>query len=402
MKKLLVLLLILSTLPVAFAGPDVEVTLQRYEPFPAEPGTYTDVYLLISNKRGLAVDLAIEFVPEYPFSLSPGDDPKHFIGNLDALQENYAVVKYRVNIAPDAINKDYNFTILHNLGDQRTKIKSEFPLTVKGADASITLDGYDFTPKEIKPGETALLKLHLKNTGSGNVKDIDVSLDFSDTKVSTIGSGTTKRIPRLKPGERAEIDFEIIVDGSATVRVVDIPVKLAFKDYLNSKYEQTTNLGMIIKAAPELKVRLDDTDIIEQQTPGEISIQVINSGIVDLRYLTIELEKSPNYDILSYANDVYIGNLDSDDFEIANFKIHPKKRNPNLKFRVDFKDPYNTDYSQDYEIPLRVITPAQLGEKKSYTSSILIVLAIVCVGLYFYNRSRKRKKQLQDKRKKRK
>ena len=377
------------------SGPDIETTLQRYEPQPAEPGTYSDVYLRVTNHVGVAENLQVEFVEKYPFTLAPGESAIKKIGDLDSLQRNYAVIDYRVRIAPDAINKDYNFTIYHSTGQGDSKVKKEFPIRVRGSDASVTLESYSFTPEDIRPGQTADLQMVFVNTGNGPVKDIDVGLGFEDIKVSTMGSGTTKRIPRLEPGSKETVSYKVIVDGSAEIKVYDIPVNLKYRDYLNSEYNATTHLGMIVKAEPEIDVRLDQSAITSASESGEVSVQVVNSGIVDQRYVTLTLLPSAEYESLSYSDINYIGNLDSDDFEIADYRIKPKVAQPTLKFRVDFKDPYNKEYSKDFQVPLRIITEEDLGTKKSSTWPVILVLLILAGGAYWLNKKRKHKKSLE-------
>jgi len=236
----------------------------------------------------------------------------------------------------------------------------------------------------------ANLTLWLKNTGKGSVKDIDVTLNFEDSKISTIGSGTTKRVSRLGPGQTSAVNYQVIVDGSAEITVVDIPINLQFRDALNTEFNTMTNLGMIIKTTPELGIRLDDTTITKRNTVGDVSIQVVNSGIVDVGYVNLYLDVSTDYEILSYASDVYIGNLDSDDFEIADFRIKPLVANPLLQFRLSYKDPYNTDYDQLHTLPLRIISAKDLGQQQSSAWTIVLVLLVIGAGVWYY---RKRKKQ---------
>ncbi len=394
------MIMIIATLMAvgAYALPDqadVEVSLQRYEPFPAEPGTYVDVYLLVSNNVGIAEGLQVELVEEYPFTLPPGISKKKTIGNLDALRETYAVVQYRVNIAPDAINKDYNLTAYSSTGDGKSKVKWEFPVTVKGSDASVTLDSYTLDPKQVRPGETAELVLTLKNTGRGNVKDLDVTLNLQGQQITTLGSGTTKRINRLGPEESAQIPFTLMVDGSAPIKLVEVPVQLQFRDYLNTAFNRTSSLGLVVQARPEVGARIDGSDIKQIGVPGEVSIQVVNSGVVDVRYVNLNLMESPDYELLSYTDEVYIGNLDSDDFEIAQFKIRPLVDDPELKLGLKFKDPYNQDFSTTHQLRLRILTDEELGVENGGWMPLILMLVLgigAIVGYRAYKARRHKKK----------
>jgi len=96
---------------------------------------------------------------------------------------------------------------------------------------------------------------------------------------------------------------------------------------------------------------------------------------------------------------IYIGNIDSDDFETANFDIIINSVSPTLIATVNYYDIDNKQYSKQIALPLNVYTiekAYELGIKsKSYTAFyviiILIILIIWLVSRTIRKRIRKRK-----------
>jgi hypothetical protein len=61
----------------------LDVSVQKYEPFPAEIGQYVDVWVKVENFRsGQSDDVTIKLVPEYPLSLDSEKNAENNIGQL--------------------------------------------------------------------------------------------------------------------------------------------------------------------------------------------------------------------------------------------------------------------------------------------------------------------------------
>ena len=76
MKKIYIIymLIALFALQIVAAAPSLQVSLSKYEPYPASPGDTVKVWLLVQNTapdstKDVAKNVVVELVPEYPFSL---------------------------------------------------------------------------------------------------------------------------------------------------------------------------------------------------------------------------------------------------------------------------------------------------------------------------------------------
>jgi hypothetical protein len=393
MLSLMVLLLVVISaagVSAARQGPVITADILKYEPAPVEPGGFVEVWVSITNLGTTSEDFKIDFFPEYPFSLAAGEDELKTLQALPA-DEN-AVIKYKLIVAHDAPNKDMPVKFQYQFGDSLVWTRLEGDISIRTAGAVLTVAEYSTTPEAIQPGDFIKVDLELKNHGKITVKDIDVTLDLDESAIAPIGSGNTKRINEILPGETQKVSFSLIADTSAEIKVYSIPLKLDYKDIRNTEYSDESRISLIMSAEPDLMVVVDSTEVTAPDKPGIVTLKIINKGIMDLKYLNTRLVSTENYEVLSPSNEEYIGNLDSDDFETFEFIIKPKAKDVRLNVVVDFKDPYNKDYSKTFDLPLRVISKAELGESKSYTGTIIIALLVLAVVIYWWYRRRKKKK----------
>ena len=66
---------------------DINVTMINHEPDPAEAGRYVTVRFKIENSGAEnAEDITVELLPEYPFSLDPGEGAVKYIGSVRSRQ----------------------------------------------------------------------------------------------------------------------------------------------------------------------------------------------------------------------------------------------------------------------------------------------------------------------------
>ncbi len=137
---------------------------------------------------------------------------------------------------------------------------------------------------------------------------------------------------------------------------------------------------------------------------------ISNQGINDVKFLAITAVEKPGYKILSNSV-AYIGNLESDDFDNAEFTIFPEKDVP-LSVIVEYKDTFNKDYKEEMDLYLPIYSNREaisygLKEgsripgilfsiaflalaislirkwvrKKSFTKALLLLLAEIILGI---------------------
>ncbi len=392
MKKTLTLLMILAAtmllLPTVSAvdtAKHILPKLLKYQPNPAEPGNYVDVYLLVSNRREAVKDFSITLIPGYPFIPAEDQNTTIFLASIPALDET--LLKWRVFVDLDARNEDYNMTWSYTWGGQGGFIKFNDEVSVQATDASLTVDHYEITPQPIRPGSNATLILNLQNRGRITAKDIDVTLDLSTTPFSTYGTGTYRRVNRILPNSEEEVSYNLVSDPKSETKVYSFPINLNFRDERNNKYNGSSRVSAIVNAPPQLMAVVEESTIKSKNVTGEVTFKIVNSGAVDIKFLQLQLVPSDQYDAPVASTTMYLGNLDTDDFETATFKMKSLVDAPTFMIKLDYSDPFNQQYNQTFEVPMRIVSAQELGGTQSYTWVYALIVAIILVcGIYWFNR----------------
>lgn len=391
MKQVVAILmfLVLSLSVSAAGGAMVKASVLRYEPTPGVPGQALDVWVQLTNEGTDANRVGVKFVPEFPFSLPLGAKGEVELGVLAATESK--VQKFTVFVDDSAPNGDNMIKFQFKYGsDQWTEL--ETPISLQAEGAVLVVDSYKVVPSPIVPGQTVIVELGLRNAGRLALKNVDVSIDLEDGKFSTIGTGAKQRVNYIPVGEVEKVTFSLASDTSTEVKVYNVPVTLSYQDERGSKYDDTAKISLVVNAKPEISLTVDSTDFADKKSAGDVSLKVVNKGVVNMKYVTVTLVPFADYEVLSPSNEAYVGNLDSDDFETVSFTLKPLVDSPRLKVQLDFKDPYNVDFSQQYDLPLRIITDKDLGKGKSPVGTIMIVLIIAGVVFWYWRRRKKAKR----------
>ncbi len=390
MRKIIaiVLLLALALSVHAARAPEITASILRYTPTPAEQGNTVDIWISLENAGTTAKNIVVKFVPEYPFNLPEGQKGEINAGSV--AQTESKVVKFTVFVDQNAPNGDSNIKFQYSVdGGQWAQL--EAPISLQTQNAVIVVDEYVVNPSQIVPGQIVDVKLKLRNAGRIAVKNVDASIDLVDGKFSTIGMGAMKRIDFIGAGETEELTFKLASDTSTEVKVYNIPVSLSYQDERNKVLSSTAKISLVVNAKPELSLTIDSTKFDSKKVPGTVSLKVVNKGVVNLKYVTVRLVQTPDYEILSTSNEAYVGNLDSDDFETVDFTVKPLVASPRLSVQLEFKDPYNVDFSQQYDLPLRIITEKELGKEGFPWGKVVVVLLIIGGIVYWYFKRKKKR-----------
>ena len=119
MKKLILsfisLLLIISTVSAAttlklpdIEGSSIKIETSTYDPAPAEPGKYLDLYVTIKNNGGKsAKNIAVIAENRYPFNVvdSIDNEIKELVNGREKL------IRYKIYVSEDVLSGEYNLPI---------------------------------------------------------------------------------------------------------------------------------------------------------------------------------------------------------------------------------------------------------------------------------------------------
>jgi len=278
-------------------------------------------------------------------------------------------------------------------------------ISMIGMVSALTITAVNTNPEEIAPGETASVSIRIENEQGKDVEDVSVILDLigPDIPFAPYDSSSEYSIDEIEDDDSEYAEFEIIALSDAQSGIYKIPLIINYQIDGKAQPPKNSLIGISVNAEPIISASVEDGLLLKPQE-NEINIKIVNKGLSDVKFLEVELASSTYYNILSSEN-VYIGDVDSDDFDSAEFKIFFKANAPssiNLPVTIIYKDALNKKYIEDFDLRVKVYTrkkAIELGllEKNNipmYTG-IIIGLIIIFFGYKKIKKRRKLKKAAQ-------
>lgn len=249
----------------------------------------------------------------------------------------------------------------------------------------------------IAPGEKSSVTFSVKNNGDNDLTDVSISLDFTNIPLAPYDSSSEYTINQLDSDKTKEVSFQILAFNNAASGIYKIPVNIKYNEDGIIANRQSI-ISIMVNSIPIIDINYDDGLLLKGQN-NKVTIKIINKGLADVKFLELNAESSSSYNIISQSQ-VYIGDVDSNDFQTADFSIY-FNNNPSklvsLPLNVKYKDVTNKEYTQNFDIQLKVYTKEQAQSLGlvSADNTIYIVLGIIVliVVFFIYRAIRKRRRQ---------
>lgn len=255
------------------------------------------------------------------------------------------------------------------------------------------IDKIGTEPNEIVPGGTGIVNIKIRNAGDTEIKDIRVQI-IPPSGISFLEDVSKRQIACLLPNASYEFSFNIIASPSIEEGVYSSYVIIDYLNRIGEEREENDTFAMIIKSQPDIFVKVEESEIYKGNGVGDVTITFVNNEIADIKFLTVELLESEYYDIIS-PNKMYIGDLDSDDFESVDFtmRLLNEKDYVTLPLRITYKDALNNDYTQDINVDLRVRDAKDFGNGGVSSILILIIFVAILIVIWIVYRTIKKRRE---------
>jgi len=408
MRKIIIiiamLLLLLATISSTYAyrtSPYFRVQLISQEPDPVEPGDVVELRFKIENLRGETVeDVDFELMTYEPFTMA-GTQKVVNVGQIRGRQtgSDAIIIDYKIKIDESASEGETEIELRYKIGEDDWRVYNEeqFLIDIQTFDAILHIEEVSTTPESMVPGDTAKLNMKIQNTGDSLIKDIKVSLNLNSSGLPfiPIGSSTEKRIYRIKSDERIDLSYDLGVLGNAESKFYKLPISFDYFDESGREYSKEDIVGVVVADEPSLMAYVKSSDIIKAGQKGTITVEVANSGVTDIKFLKLKLQEENGYNVIS-NNEVYIGDVDSDDTESEDFEVYVSKDSKNeisLPIIMDYKDANNKQFSEKRELKLMLYNNKQIKTMALEEPSkawIFIAIIIFVIGFFVYRYVAKR------------
>jgi len=390
-KSILILLILLTVvgvsaieLPVTIpsSGSSFLISGLRYEPYPVIPGEMFDLWVKVENKGTFSIANATCMLkPDYPFTLYQGELTKSY-GKLNA--GDAAVFQFNLKVDQNSVQGTNELQLWCSDDPARGGWKIEkIPITIQTKYPTLNIKGIKTEPSMISPGEDSTLLISIENLADSAMTDVSVKLDLSNVDIAPSNEVAEKKLRLIDASGIADIMFSIKALPNAKGGVYKVPFTLSYTDSAGTRYNQTGVIAINVGSKPELITQVDSTTIFKSNKIGEVTIKIINSGLTDLKLSSLEILPSDKFKILSNSI-VYIGDIDSDDFGTATFRLQVKtSSNFDLPLKLSFRDAVNTKYVENLNVNFNMFSAQELG-KKSNTGMIITILIIIAALLVIF------------------
>ncbi|MCX8202475.1 MAG: hypothetical protein N3G74_01565 [Candidatus Micrarchaeota archaeon] len=359
-----------------------------YYPYPAEPGRYIDVYVKVQSAVETTItNLTCYLDPKYPFSIDNLEDGRYNLGNFK--KNDIALMKFKVRISENAVTGTNKLKIVCKISGYLEET-AELPIYIQSQDAVIMISKVSSVPAEFKPNQIGNVTLELENIAGASLKDITVKLDLSgqDVPFVPVNETTEKRIPLIEAGKKTAVSFSIKSMADATAKSYKIPVTMTYYDMLGKSYSKSTIISLDVNTEPALLALHDQTTIVRNNAKSTIPISIINRGESKIAFTTVYFLTDGNaeYTLLSPAV-YYIGDINSDDSEVAEFElyINTTDKKINLPIKIVYKDAIGNVYEQKESVEVNVFSKEdalKYGYDKVTATDPIILIAAAFVFLY--------------------
>ena len=268
-RSALTVLALLMILALAAAPAEaISVKLMKYDPYPANAGEYVTVWIKIENP-GLgspSEDVQLRVVPEYPFSLEPGETGLEKIGMLS--MNDFALFDFRLRVDEDAIDGKNTLKVEYRDSVDAVWSEVELSLEVESDRVDFEIADIDSVPLRLKPGDDdAKITVEIQNIGDGDAECVKSRLtlptgfDASDSYSDIANLGT------VTADASSQAIFYIDVDESVQPGEHIATITIDYMDKDSDEYkEETLDLRIPVKETPLFEI------VSSEITPGTLTV----------------------------------------------------------------------------------------------------------------------------------
>lgn len=387
---LLTILILFTGLATAQNSVQLDVNKVNMEPVPLQTSEYADVWVeVVNNGNTDARNVELEFTENYPFRVDPGEQKNWSIGELVPGEEYLIHLQARVD--ENAVQGENELVFRTISGANDFSATHKVPVEVRSDNDLLSISEVEF-PERIAPGSSHEMSLTVENLADGQIKNIEAKLDLSNIPVATSGT-TSQAVTKISSDSSEKISFRLNTDETAENGVYKIPVTLEYENEAGSEFTRETTVGAVVGGTPQLEAGLNSVE--SELTPGStetVTLRFVNRGRGSADFVEVQLDDTENFEVLS-PKSVYLGDMDPDDYQTADFQINVASDAENISAPVElsYKDVSGekTD-SQTVDVP--VYTQSQL-ERYGMASSgsslpIVAVVIVLLAGAYYWRRRR--------------
>jgi hypothetical protein len=372
---------------------NLQILAVEINPQPARPGEDMFIKINIENyERSPAENVVVELEEVFPFHFKYTNMEHAY---LHATNTTIRIPKisayghyesiYYFTVDPMAKSGEYELSFKIS----RTKegiigLVKNFKIDIEGT-PDLVLINSSLSPTKIEPGGMFTLITNVVSVGTGNAKNIRISLLLDDNSDIILLEDNSAFIPKLDAGDSQLVEFKLQLSRDARITSYNIPIQITGVDETEKIYINTTEtIGFDALAKAHLNIASIKTEpvigISGEELKLTVRIENVGEGAatsVRARLLNLTF---------SGIKDAFIGKIEPDDDNPAVFTLIPDRSgNFDYMLRIDYEDDFGEHtIEEDLELMIR--------PKNVSAVIILLLLLGACVVMFLFVRKRSKGK----------
>ena len=244
-----------------------EMQKLKYEPYPATPGEYFDLWLKVENVGNeVASNASFELMLEYPFSLHPDYNAVQNYGAIGTSENDIVVLEYKLKVDEDAVEGTYELKL-------KTCPKKINTCTIYPFEIAVENVRTDFDVV-VQESSAEAVSLAIANTGKNPANSLTVKIPEQDN-FKTAGVADSI-VGNVDSGDYTIVSFVIQPKNIGTPDVRTL-----------SEEERQQLRASPVAQKTNLEVQLDYTDIIGERRTVIKNVQLnLQSALSDTSDVT--------------------------------------------------------------------------------------------------------------------
>jgi len=295
---------------------------------------------------------------QIPYPAQPGEEVTLVVKTTNVGDEPAKNIVWYLDVKEPFELKDVDGETLPELRSgetANTEYYVEITIRVMGHPDIVLLDAD--VPKA-DPKSEFDAKFTIKNVGTGPAKNVKV---YFENQTSILPRMSICYIDTIEPGEIAVIESSFFVDVT-TPSQYPLGITIRYEDEVHEAQPvQSYSVLAPVSSGNTLFVYLDSQDELTPGTVGDITIGVANRGLAEVKHIIITIVEDDQFKVIGSSTG-YIGDVESDDYDTADFTILPQSGCRNVTIKVDYADDYGNQYSRTTDIPIKVYSSQEMKE----------------------------------------
>lgn len=243
----------------------------------------------------------------------------------------------------------------------------------------------------LTPGKESSIIVSIKNTFNEDVEDLSFGFLFTGTNFIAVG-GSEESTDELREGRDEDFSFRIKPSYDVKPGDYEIPYEISYTQD-DERFVKKGSIGVHVAGVPEIRTSVEVVTPVVGMN-DQLTLRIINDGLADARFVSVSVA-GEGMTLLS-DEEVYIGSVDSDDFETATFDVRYVRERAVLVATISYRDIDNNRLTEEARLPVTVYTREEAISRGIITQSYVpyyIGFVIVLIVIWFVWRTiRKRRR----------